>query len=146
MSSMGFNARLDTSHHGPPHQFKDARVVANSLASTHIAMFFFIVDSSCKHVFLCVLTSKNAGFKYGELGGHASSTYPSVTTGVTENSYSMAKMYLSSIMHSFNYNLQNTNKCFRAHVDMDIFSCFCYVELVPKVPPHLSLTLCRERY
>jgi hypothetical protein len=29
---------------------------------------------------------------------------------------------------------------------MDIFSCFCYVELVPKVPPHLSLTLCRERY
>jgi hypothetical protein len=30
MSSMRFSARLDTSHHGPPHPFKDAGVVVDS--------------------------------------------------------------------------------------------------------------------
>jgi hypothetical protein len=28
---MGFNARLDASHHGPPHPFQDAGIVADSL-------------------------------------------------------------------------------------------------------------------
>jgi hypothetical protein len=122
---MRFNARLDTSHHGPPHPFKDAGVVADSLTSTNNAMFFFIVDSSCIHVFLCVSTGKNSGFKSGEHGGHASSTYPSVMIGVIENPYSRIKMLLSIITHPFSYNSQNKNKCFRTHVDMDIFSCFC---------------------
>jgi hypothetical protein len=36
MSSMRFNARLDTSHHGPPHPFKDAGVVADSSSFTFI--------------------------------------------------------------------------------------------------------------
>jgi hypothetical protein len=37
MSSMRFNARLDTSHHGPPHPCKDAGVVADSLTGIHNA-------------------------------------------------------------------------------------------------------------
>jgi hypothetical protein len=38
MSSMGFNSRLGKSHHGPPHPFKDAGVVADSLTGIHNAM------------------------------------------------------------------------------------------------------------
>jgi hypothetical protein len=38
MSCMGFNARLDTSHHGPTHPFKDGGVVADSLTRIHNAM------------------------------------------------------------------------------------------------------------
>jgi hypothetical protein len=34
MSSMQFNARLDTSHHGPAHSFKDAGVIAASSIMT----------------------------------------------------------------------------------------------------------------
>jgi hypothetical protein len=33
MSSMSFNARLDTSHSGPPRPCKDAGVVADSLTA-----------------------------------------------------------------------------------------------------------------
>jgi hypothetical protein len=35
MSSMRFNARLDTSHYGPSYPFKDAGVVADSLTGIH---------------------------------------------------------------------------------------------------------------
>jgi hypothetical protein len=35
---MRFSARLDTSHHGPPQPFKDAREVGNSLTGIHNAM------------------------------------------------------------------------------------------------------------
>jgi hypothetical protein len=51
MSSMRCNARLDTSHHGPPHPFKDAGVVADSLTGIHNAMakFLFVVNRSCIH-------------------------------------------------------------------------------------------------
>jgi hypothetical protein len=35
MSSMRFGARLDTSHHGPPHPFTDAAEVADSLTGTY---------------------------------------------------------------------------------------------------------------
>jgi hypothetical protein len=38
MFSMRFNARLDTSHHGPSHPFKDAGVVADSLTDIHNVM------------------------------------------------------------------------------------------------------------
>jgi hypothetical protein len=38
MSSMIFNERLDTSHHGPSHPFKDAGVVADSPTDIHNAM------------------------------------------------------------------------------------------------------------
>jgi hypothetical protein len=38
MSSMRFNARLDTSRHGPSHPFKDAGVFADSLTAIHNAM------------------------------------------------------------------------------------------------------------
>jgi hypothetical protein len=47
MSSMKFNARLDTSHHGPPHPYKDAGVVADSLTGIHSAILkcLFVVNS-----------------------------------------------------------------------------------------------------
>jgi hypothetical protein len=38
MSSMRLNARLDTSHHGQPHPFKDAGEVMDSLTGVHIVM------------------------------------------------------------------------------------------------------------
>jgi hypothetical protein len=51
MSSMKFNARLDTSHHGQPHPFKDAEVAADILTGTHIAVVkcLFVVNRSCIH-------------------------------------------------------------------------------------------------
>jgi hypothetical protein len=49
---MRFNAHLDTSHHGPPHPFKDAGAVADSLTGIHNAMvkFLFVVSRSSKHM------------------------------------------------------------------------------------------------
>jgi hypothetical protein len=41
--------------------------------------------------------------------------------------------------YSFSYNSQS--KCFRTHVDMNIFFLFWYAELLPRVCPHLSVTL-----
>jgi hypothetical protein len=48
MSSMGFNARLDTSHHGPPHPFKVAGEVAVNLTDIRNATFkcLFVVNRS----------------------------------------------------------------------------------------------------
>jgi hypothetical protein len=49
MSSMMFNAHLDTSNHGPPHPFKDAVVVADNLTGIHneIMKCLFVVNRSC---------------------------------------------------------------------------------------------------
>jgi hypothetical protein len=51
MSSMRFSARLDTSHHGPPHPYKDGGAVADSLTSIHTEMVkcLFVVNRSCIH-------------------------------------------------------------------------------------------------
>jgi hypothetical protein len=51
MSSMRFNARLDASHHGPPHPYKDAGVVKNRLTGIHNATVkcLFVVNRSCIH-------------------------------------------------------------------------------------------------
>jgi hypothetical protein len=51
MSSMRFNARVDTSHHGPPHPIKDAGVVEDSLIGIHNAVVkcLFVVNRSCIH-------------------------------------------------------------------------------------------------
>jgi hypothetical protein len=51
MSSMKFGARLDTSHHGPPHPFKDAGAVADSLTGIHSATVkcLFVVNRRCIH-------------------------------------------------------------------------------------------------
>jgi hypothetical protein len=51
MSSMRFNARLDTSHHGPPHPFKGARVVADTLTGIQNAVVkcLFVLNRSCIH-------------------------------------------------------------------------------------------------
>jgi hypothetical protein len=50
-SSMSFNARLDTSHHGPPHPFKDTGVVVDSLTGIQNAMVkcLFVVNRSYMH-------------------------------------------------------------------------------------------------
>jgi hypothetical protein len=49
MSSERFNARLDTSHQGPPHLFEDALLVVGSLTGIHNAVVkcFFVVKRSC---------------------------------------------------------------------------------------------------
>jgi hypothetical protein len=63
MSFMRFNARFDTSYHGPPHPFKDAGLVADSLTGIHNAMMrcLFVVNRSCIYVlrFLGVPICKN---------------------------------------------------------------------------------------
>jgi hypothetical protein len=51
MTCVKFSACLNMSHHGLPHLFKDARVVAYSLADIQNAMVrcLFIVNRSYKH-------------------------------------------------------------------------------------------------
>jgi hypothetical protein len=51
MSPMRLNACLDASHHGPPHPFRDAGAVADSLTAIHNAMVkcLFIVKRSTIH-------------------------------------------------------------------------------------------------
>jgi hypothetical protein len=51
MSSMRFNARHHTSHHGPPHPCKDAGAVVDSLTGIHNAMVkcLFVGNRSCIH-------------------------------------------------------------------------------------------------
>jgi hypothetical protein len=46
---MRFNARLDKSHHGPQHPFKDAGVAADSLTAIHNAKVkcLFVVNRGC---------------------------------------------------------------------------------------------------
>jgi hypothetical protein len=48
---MKFSAPLDTSHHGPPHPFRDAGAVADSLTDVKIPVvkFLFVVNRSCIH-------------------------------------------------------------------------------------------------
>jgi hypothetical protein len=59
MTSMRFDAHLDTSHHGPPHPYRDAGAVADNLTGIHNAMCLFAVNRSCIHKgFLDVLTGK----------------------------------------------------------------------------------------
>jgi hypothetical protein len=59
--SSRFNAHLNTSHHGQPHPFKDAGVVADSLTGIHNAMvkYLFVVNELHTQGFLGVPTGKN---------------------------------------------------------------------------------------
>jgi hypothetical protein len=61
MSSVRFNARLDTSHHGPPLPFKNAGGVADVLTGIHNATVkcLFIVNRSCMHRLLGVPAGTN---------------------------------------------------------------------------------------
>jgi hypothetical protein len=106
MFVMRFNAHLDTSHHGSPHPYKDAEVVAGSLTGIHKAMvkcLFIVNRTAYTRVSRCPHRQKSRGFK--SLGAWrscsgSSSTYPSVMIGVIENiSHSTAKMCRSTIMH-----------------------------------------------
>jgi hypothetical protein len=49
MFSMKFNTCLYTSHHGPPHHFRDTGVVADSLTSVQNPMVkcLFLINRSC---------------------------------------------------------------------------------------------------
>jgi hypothetical protein len=49
MSCTKLNARLDTSHYGPLHPFKDTEVAAGSLIGIHNAMVrrLFLVNRGC---------------------------------------------------------------------------------------------------
>jgi hypothetical protein len=49
MSSMKFNARLDMSHHGPTHPFKEAGLVEDRLTGIHNVMVkcLFVARGSC---------------------------------------------------------------------------------------------------
>jgi hypothetical protein len=76
MFSKIFYARLDTSHHGPLHPFKDTGVVADSLTGIHNAMVkcLLVANMSCIHVhkdFRCPHRYNSRRFKCGERGGHA---------------------------------------------------------------------------
>jgi hypothetical protein len=56
MFSMKFNAHVDTSHHGPPHPFKDAEGVVGSLTGIQNAIVkcLFVVNRNCLYKeFMC---------------------------------------------------------------------------------------------
>jgi hypothetical protein len=57
MSVIRVNARLDTSLHGPPHLFSDARAGADSLVAIHSAgvKCHLLVNRSCVHKSFYVL-------------------------------------------------------------------------------------------
>jgi hypothetical protein len=104
MSTMRFGARLDISH-GPPHPFKDAEVVADSLTGIHSALqkCLFVVNRRCIKRVLGVPTGKHSDDS--NLGNVEAMQwvllyYPSLMVGVTENiSHSADKMCRSAIMH-----------------------------------------------
>jgi hypothetical protein len=103
MSSMRFNAHLDTSHHGSPHPYKDAGAVADSLTRIHNAMVkcLFVVNRSCihkgLHLFPQVKIQGIQTWRAWRPCSRSSSTYPSVMRGVTENiSHSAALMCRST--------------------------------------------------
>jgi hypothetical protein len=71
---MRFNARLGTSHHGPPHPFKDVGVVSDSLTGVHNAMVkcLSVVNRSCiRKGFGSPHGQISTVFKFGDRGGHA---------------------------------------------------------------------------
>jgi hypothetical protein len=88
MPSMRFHARLDTSHHGPPHPFKDARIFADSLRGIHTAFSLSTVTAYIK-VFRCRYRQKSNRIQIwrGAWKPYSGSfcTYPSVMSGVTVN-------------------------------------------------------------
>lgn len=101
-----FNGRLDTSNHGPPHPFRVAGTVADSLTVIHNAMVkcLFVVNSSCIQKGFLVSSQVNIQriqiWQAWRPCSESSSTYPSVTIGVIENnSHSTAKMCQNIIMH-----------------------------------------------
>jgi hypothetical protein len=105
MSFMRFNARLDTSHHGP-HPFKNAGVVGDSLTGIQNVMVkcLVVVNRSCIHkdlkVFPLVKIQRIQIWRAWRPYSESSSTYQSVMIDVIENiSHSTAKMCRSTIMH-----------------------------------------------
>jgi hypothetical protein len=136
MSYMRFNARLDTSRHGPLHPFTDAGLAADSLTGIHNTMVSaYLLSTGAAHTRGCrCLKGKkpeDSNLASLEAMQFFSYVYPSVTKGVTENvSHSTVTMCRCTIKHSFSCNSQI--KCFRTRVDTDIFSCFGMWNHVPK--------------
>jgi hypothetical protein len=109
MSSMRFNSRLDTSHHGPPHPLKDAWAVTDSLAVIRSIRWWSASSLSrgalytrafmCPHRYIF----REVWRAWRPCSGF-SSTYPSVMINVTENiSHSTANF---SEQYYFSYNSQ----------------------------------------
>jgi hypothetical protein len=86
MSSMRFNARLDTSHHGPPHPYKEAGAIAAGATVKSLS----VVNRSC--ILKSVQVSPEVKIQRIQIWRGAwrpcsgsSSTCPSGMTAVTEN-------------------------------------------------------------
>jgi Zn-finger nucleic acid-binding protein len=106
MSSVRFNSRLDTPHHGPSHPFKDAGAVADSLPGIHNTMLkcFFVVNRIWIHkgfnVSPQVKIQRIKIWRARRSCSGSSPTHTSVLICVTENiSHSTAKMCRSTITH-----------------------------------------------
>jgi hypothetical protein len=134
MSSMRFSARLDASHHGQPHQFKYAAVVADSLTGIRSAMVkcLFVVNSSCIHKGFYgspqVKIQRIHIWRACRPYSGSSSTYPSVMILRTSRT---ARAGAPSCMYSI-LSIVTQIKCFRIHFDMDICSCFGMWNWCPK--------------
>jgi hypothetical protein len=97
--SLRSKARLDASHHGPPHPVKDAGVAADSLKC------LFVGNRGCVHKGFQVspqvqIHGIQVWLAWRPCSG-SSSSYPSVMKRVFENTWhSSAKMWPSTIMHA----------------------------------------------
>jgi hypothetical protein len=83
---MSFNARLDRSHHGPPHPCRDTAAVADSLPGIHSAKVrcLFVVDRSCIQYKRYQLSAEDSDMVWRPRIG-SSSAYPSAMIAITEN-------------------------------------------------------------
>jgi hypothetical protein len=141
--SMRVNARLDISHHGPPHPCKDGGVVwdkASTMrwcsASSLSTGAAFTRGLRCPHRY------KSRGFKSGERGGHAMgafSTCPLRASRTPQLKCAGAPSYmynmLSAITHKLNISRHTLTWTY-------LLNLIC-VELVPRVGPLFSL--CRTK-
>jgi hypothetical protein len=148
MSSMRFNAHLDTSHHGQKHHFKDAGAVADSLTPIQRCASSLSTGAAYKRV---------SRFSLGKIPEDSSQVSVEATQWVLlylpighhrscwEISHSAAQICRSTIAHApdsnfcwhpFSYSSQI--KYFRTNVDMDT-SCIVMWISWPKLVPNFQL-------
>jgi hypothetical protein len=115
MFSMRVNAHLDVSHHWRSHPFKDAGVAADSLTGIHSAMVksFFVA---------------NVARMWYAHWWDVSRRALDLTEDILTTYY---KRILSAVVHKLNVS---------GHMLIWTFSLFWYVELVPKIWQHFSVT------
>jgi hypothetical protein len=110
MSPMRFNARLDMSHHGPPHPFKDGGAVADTLTGIHSAM---VKCQQELHTHGCVGVPTGKNTEDSSPVSVEAMQYALLCLSIghyIENiSQSAANMRWSAIMHSFSHNSQTVS-------------------------------------